>query len=160
MLLQQCRRSISEMVPVNPQVVGTVSPWVNPDSENPSLRADSAAALRQELDWGYHLGLQAVLLQPSITQRSVANTGRLVMQVCHPHNVVPNASDVSTIFHVRSLGPTAVAWFISPCFSHLQQLVRKSVLRALVRSSPLQCLLEYKKGLGRRNKTLQFPSQA
>lgn len=62
------------------RVVGTVSPWINPDSANPTLRDDSAAALRQELDWAYHLGLQAVVLQPSPCHHAIANTAKLVIE--------------------------------------------------------------------------------
>ena len=41
------------------QVVGIVSPWIDADSDNAALRRDSAAALRQELQWAAHLSLQA-----------------------------------------------------------------------------------------------------
>ncbi|CAD7703043.1 unnamed protein product, partial [Ostreobium quekettii] len=62
------------------QVVGATSPWINADSQNAILREDSSAALRQELDWAYHLGLQAVMVQPSFHQQSVANTARVIEQ--------------------------------------------------------------------------------
>jgi hypothetical protein len=43
-------------------VVGIVSPWLDADSDSPALRRDSAAALRQELQWAAHLSLQACLI--------------------------------------------------------------------------------------------------
>lgn len=42
-----------------PQVVGKVSPWVDPDALDEGLRLDSEAALQQELAWAAHLSLQA-----------------------------------------------------------------------------------------------------
>lgn len=44
------------------QIVGCISSWINPDSSVPALAQDSAAALRQELAWAAHLGMQAVIL--------------------------------------------------------------------------------------------------
>jgi protein arginine N-methyltransferase 5 len=40
------------------QVVGRVSAWVAPDSDDATTRADSEAALRAELSWAAHLSLQ------------------------------------------------------------------------------------------------------
>ena len=63
------------------QVVGKVSPWIQPDSQNQSLRRDSEAALRQELEWAAHLSLQACILPvpPSLHN---ANYARILLQVC------------------------------------------------------------------------------
>ncbi|PNH09519.1 Protein arginine N-methyltransferase 5 [Tetrabaena socialis] len=44
------------------QVVGQVSGWIQPDSPDPAVRQQSVAALRHQLGWAAHLGLQAVLL--------------------------------------------------------------------------------------------------
>uniref|UniRef100_A0A1D1ZXU6 PRMT5 TIM barrel domain-containing protein n=1 Tax=Auxenochlorella protothecoides TaxID=3075 RepID=A0A1D1ZXU6_AUXPR len=45
------------------QVVGSTSPWINPDApQDTALRSQSEAALRQELHWAAHLSLQACIL--------------------------------------------------------------------------------------------------
>ncbi|KAG2500070.1 hypothetical protein HYH03_002347 [Edaphochlamys debaryana] len=44
------------------QVVGQVSSWIEPDSPDPALRQASVAALKHQLGWAAHLGLQAVVL--------------------------------------------------------------------------------------------------
>jgi protein arginine N-methyltransferase 5 len=54
------------------QVVGCLSVWIEPDSEEAGLRAQSMATLKAELAWAAHLSLQAVLLPP-ITSPSVSN---------------------------------------------------------------------------------------
>lgn len=62
------------------QIVGKVSPWIRPDSQNPVLRRDSEAALRQELEWAAHLALQACVLPipPSLDN---SNYARILNQV-------------------------------------------------------------------------------
>ena len=63
------------------QIVGKVSPWIRPDSENQMLRKDSEAALRQELEWAGHLALNACILPiPPSLQNS--NYARILNQVC------------------------------------------------------------------------------
>ena len=47
------------------QVVGSVSTWIDPDSSDTHLKAQSVTTLRQQLAWAGHLGLQAVLLPPA-----------------------------------------------------------------------------------------------
>ena len=63
------------------QVVGQVSPWVDPDSPDPALRRDSEAALARELSWAAHLSLQACLLPPPPRPLAAANYARLLSQV-------------------------------------------------------------------------------
>ncbi|GAB4821351.1 hypothetical protein N2152v2_008397 [Parachlorella kessleri] len=63
------------------QVVGKVSPWVDPDSPNPALKRDSEAALAQELAWAAHLSLQACLLPPPPQPLNAANYARILNQV-------------------------------------------------------------------------------
>lgn len=63
-------------------MVGSISPWVRPDSSNVQLRKDSTFAVRQELEWAQHLGLQAVIHTPSLHQHGApANIARLFLQV-------------------------------------------------------------------------------
>lgn len=45
-------------------IVGKLSPWLQLDSDDPGLRIESEAALRQELQWASHLGVPAVLAPP------------------------------------------------------------------------------------------------
>lgn len=63
------------------QVVGKVSPWIDPDAANPALRRDSEAALQQELAWAGHLSLQAVVLPPPPQPLNAANYARIINQV-------------------------------------------------------------------------------
>ncbi|GIL73292.1 hypothetical protein Vretimale_4879 [Volvox reticuliferus] len=44
------------------QVVGLISDWIQTDSPDPAKRQQSVAALRHQLGWAAHLGLQAVVL--------------------------------------------------------------------------------------------------
>ncbi|PNW85217.1 hypothetical protein CHLRE_03g176550v5 [Chlamydomonas reinhardtii] len=46
------------------QVVGAVSDWIQPDAANPALRQRSVTALKTQLGWAAHLGLQAVVMPP------------------------------------------------------------------------------------------------
>jgi hypothetical protein len=62
--------------------VGRVSSWVDPDSPDPVVARDSSAALRAELGWAAHLGLQAVLLPPPPRPRACAAYARALTQVC------------------------------------------------------------------------------
>ncbi|GMH32226.1 hypothetical protein BSKO_00060 [Bryopsis sp. KO-2023] len=63
------------------QVVGSISPWICPDSTTKSVREDSCFALKQELDWALHLGLQAVVLSGRAVQAGVANTAMIIHQM-------------------------------------------------------------------------------
>ncbi|KAL3859783.1 hypothetical protein ACJMK2_009977 [Sinanodonta woodiana] len=47
----------------NSLIVGKLSPWIDPDSKVEHVRKNSEAALKQELNYGSHLGLPAVLIQ-------------------------------------------------------------------------------------------------
>lgn len=62
------------------QIVGKVSPWIRPDSQNQCLRRDSEAALRQELEWAAHLNLQACIL-PIPPSLNISNYARILNQV-------------------------------------------------------------------------------
>jgi hypothetical protein len=66
------------------QVVGKVSPWIDPDSPSPPFRRDSEAALRQELSWASHLSLQACMLPPPPRPMHAANYARIINQVRRP----------------------------------------------------------------------------
>lgn len=44
------------------RLLGIVSPWIDPDSDNIKLRKASQIALRSEVEWSKYLGLQAVAL--------------------------------------------------------------------------------------------------
>lgn len=66
---------------VSCQVVGQVSEWVDPDSPDPEVRRLSAAALKRELAWAAHLGLQAVLLPPPPRPMKAANYAQVLQQV-------------------------------------------------------------------------------
>ena len=68
-------------LPSTAQVVGKVSPWINPDSANAALRQDSAAALKQELAWAAHLGLQAVILPCPPERMSAVNYAQILNRV-------------------------------------------------------------------------------
>ena len=59
-------------------MVGKTSPWIDADSPSAPYRADSEAALRQELGWAAHLSLHAVLLPPP--RLGAANYARIVCQ--------------------------------------------------------------------------------
>lgn len=49
---------------VSNQVVGSVSPWIVPDSPDPALRQASLTAFSQEIEWAAHLTVQACILPP------------------------------------------------------------------------------------------------
>ncbi|KAJ9525988.1 hypothetical protein QJQ45_009372 [Haematococcus lacustris] len=63
------------------QVVGAVSGWLDPDSSDPHERTASQAALRAELGWAAHLGLQAVLLPPPANPGRCAQYAQILNQV-------------------------------------------------------------------------------
>lgn len=58
-----------------------MSEWINPDADDARLKADSVAALRQELAWAGHLGLQAVMLPPVKQPLRSAHYSQVVHQV-------------------------------------------------------------------------------
>ncbi|KAL0038065.1 hypothetical protein WJX79_000828 [Trebouxia sp. C0005] len=62
------------------QIVGITSPCLDADSSDARLRQTSAAALREELEWGIHLGLQACIL-PLPHRLSNANFAHVINQV-------------------------------------------------------------------------------
>ena len=76
--------SLAGLLRTHSQVVGKVSPWVDPDSPNPTLKRDSEAALAQELAWAAHLSLQACLLPPPPQPLDAANYARILNQVRRP----------------------------------------------------------------------------
>ncbi len=63
------------------QIVGKVSPWIQPDAADEALRMDSQAALRQELEWATHLSLQACILHLPPSPSS-ADFAHVVNQAC------------------------------------------------------------------------------
>lgn len=65
------------------QVVGRTSAWIDPDADDEDLRAESAAALLNELSWAAHLGVQAVVVPcpRQNNRRSHANLARIINQV-------------------------------------------------------------------------------
>lgn len=53
------------------RLLGIVSPWIDPDSDDIKLRRASQIALRSEVEWSKYLGLQAVALPaPHCPQRA------------------------------------------------------------------------------------------
>ena len=62
------------------QIVGITSPCLDADSSDARLRQTSVAALREELEWGIHLGLQACIL-PLPHRLSNANFAHVINQV-------------------------------------------------------------------------------
>ena len=65
------------------QVVGITSSYLDADSSDKGASQVSAAALRQELEWGIHLGLQACLL-PMPPRLGNANFAQVINQVFLP----------------------------------------------------------------------------
>ena len=61
-------------------VVGTVSPWVDCDNPDARVRAASVAVLREEVAYGTHLGLQALVLPPPSV--CAPNYAAVVKQLC------------------------------------------------------------------------------
>lgn len=61
-------------------VVGKISTWLDLDSPDELVRADSEATLKQELSWASHLSLQACLL-PSPKGLKCGNYARCVNQI-------------------------------------------------------------------------------
>ncbi|KAH7524291.1 hypothetical protein FEM48_Zijuj06G0103900 [Ziziphus jujuba var. spinosa] len=61
-------------------VVGKISSWIDLDSEDEILRADSETTLKQEISWASHLSLQACLL-PAPKGKSCGNYARCVNQI-------------------------------------------------------------------------------
>ncbi|KAL3148615.1 Protein arginine N-methyltransferase 5 [Trebouxia sp. C0009 RCD-2024] len=62
------------------QIVGITSFCLEPDSPDRNIGQASAAALREELEWGMHLGLQACLL-PLPPKLGNANFAQIINQV-------------------------------------------------------------------------------
>lgn len=56
---QTCNGNLSDW---NTLVVGKLSPWIDVDCEDPTLRQQSELTLTQELQYCTHLGLPAVML--------------------------------------------------------------------------------------------------
>ena len=61
-------------------VVGTVSPWVDCDNPDARVRAASVAVLREEVAYGTHLGLQALVLPPPSV--CAPNYAAVIKQLC------------------------------------------------------------------------------
>lgn len=79
---QHSKALLSCLVRTQPclQIVGITSSCLDADSSDKSARQASAAALRQELEWGIHLGLQACLL-PLPPRHNNANFSQVINQV-------------------------------------------------------------------------------
>lgn len=79
--------------------MGITSFCLEPDSPDRNIGQASAAALREELEWGMHLGLQACLL-PLPPKLGNANFAQIINQVCFPrntcHTAVPSAQLTGT----------------------------------------------------------------
>ncbi len=102
-------------------MVGIVSPWIDADSDNAALRRDSAAALRQELQWAAHLSLQACI-RPN----------------------VPNSAPESGCYPCEA-DPTLPSW---SCASMPNLLIVKLMTRieVTVRVVVLRCMRLYSQG--------------
>ncbi len=61
--------------------MGQVSDWVEPDSFDTALRQRSVAALKHQLGWAAHLGIQAVLLPPPPRPANSPNYAQVLNQV-------------------------------------------------------------------------------
>uniref|UniRef100_A0A7N0U6W9 Protein arginine N-methyltransferase n=1 Tax=Kalanchoe fedtschenkoi TaxID=63787 RepID=A0A7N0U6W9_KALFE len=66
-------------------VVGKISSWIDLDSEDEKLRADSEITLKQEIAWASHLSLQACLL-PVPKGTKCGNYARCVNQILQSLN--------------------------------------------------------------------------
>ncbi|KXZ56533.1 hypothetical protein GPECTOR_1g479 [Gonium pectorale] len=62
------------------QVVGHVSGWIQPDSPDPAVRQQGVSALRHQLGWAAHLGLQAVLLPAPVDATACHNYAQVLYQ--------------------------------------------------------------------------------
>ncbi|KAF8064646.1 PRMT5 [Scenedesmus sp. PABB004] len=62
------------------QIVGKVSPWINPDAGDVAAAKKAGAALQQELSWAAFLGLQAVLLPAPADARAAFNWVQTINQ--------------------------------------------------------------------------------
>ena len=93
-----CQDDYFSIMATNAQIVGKVSPWIRPDSHNQVLRRDSEAALRQELEWAAHLGLQACILPipPSLAN---SNYARVLNQVSVHQAVTCSQSAGCCVIH-------------------------------------------------------------
>lgn len=60
------------------KVVGVVHPSLDPDSSDPAIRHLGTAAIKQELEWAGHLGLQACVLS---LKPDIINLAHIVNQV-------------------------------------------------------------------------------
>ena len=63
------------------QIVGITSDCLDADASDKDVQQKSSAALRQELEWGIHLGLQACIL-PVPPRLDNANFAHVINQVC------------------------------------------------------------------------------
>lgn len=62
------------------QIVGSVSTWIDTDSDKASVRHASVSALQHELSWAAHLGLQAVMLPTPPRPARVANYAQALLK--------------------------------------------------------------------------------
>lgn len=63
-------------------IVGTLSTWIDVDSDIKCQRDSCELALCQELDWAVHLGLQAVIV-PMVSRDSSPNLSKIILRYCH-----------------------------------------------------------------------------
>ncbi len=98
------------------QIVGVTSPCLDADSSDARLRQTSAVALREELEWGIHLGLQACIL-PLPRRLGNANFAHVINQVsillllgCV---LLPSDHD-SAIQDASGMSLCMLFWFMSP----------------------------------------------
>lgn len=69
------------LIPPSQKVVGAVSDWIQPDAANPALRQRSVTALKTQLGWAAHLGLQAVVMPPPHAPGRCPNYAGVLNQV-------------------------------------------------------------------------------
>ncbi len=58
-----------------------MSHWIDPDSSDTQISRESCDAVRAQLAWAAHLGLQAVVLPPPSQPNACARYAQLINQV-------------------------------------------------------------------------------
>jgi len=83
------------------QIIGITSTCLDADSSDARLRQTSAAALREELEWGIHLGLQACIL-PLPYRLDNANFAHVINQVSKLLLLVISCHHLAMTQHFRT----------------------------------------------------------
>jgi len=98
------------------RLLGIVSPWIDPDSDDIKLRRASQIAMRSEVEWSKYLGLQAVALPaPHCVQRA-AGYAQVPLRVPLDHDkavgaILNAAGNAGAQF---SPGQLLGAWSVDP----------------------------------------------